>query len=191
MRQLTLAVLTMLVVGPAHADPIGNLLKRNAANINGTTVDGTAPATSPFSGGKTIFDDLADWIGGDLAAAEALAIQNPNVQDWTGYACWKSAENFSAVLKAHPVPLTLKAATDAEALRLAVSAAKTLCQTSACQTVSGDLLGGIAQMGLGLPPPITLQTLCAKIPSITLGTQPPNFTPTSITPPAPNPTVTP
>lgn len=204
MRRIALIALAVALVTPALADPIGNLLKQNAANINGTKVGGIAPATS-IGGTNNVFDDIANWIGGDLTAAETLAIQTPGVQDWTGYACWKAAENFSAVLKAHPVPLTLKAASDAEALRLAVSAAKTLCQTSACQTVSGDLLGGIAQMGLGIPPPVTLQTLCAKIPSITLGTQPANYTPTpvptivptpvsTITPvptPAPSPTAAP
>ena len=197
MRRIALIALAVALASPTIADPLGDLVKKNAANINGTKAPSTTTG-SLFGGGTgNVFDDIANWIGGDLTAAETLAIQTPGVQDWTGYACWKAAENFSAVLKAHPVPLTLKAASDAEALRLAVSAAKTLCQTSACQTVSGDLLGGIAQMGLGIPPPVTLQTLCAKIPSITLGTQPANYTPTpapTVVPtpvPAPTPAPTP
>ena len=174
MRTLNSVAIGLAIMTSAAADPLGNLLKQNAANANGVTVDGVKPGGS-LIGGSNVFTDIANWVGGDLTAAETLAIQNPALQDWTGYACWKAAETFVGVLKAHPIPLTLKAASDAEALRLATSAAKALCQTSACQTVSGDLLGGIAQMGLGVPPPITLQTLCAKIPSVTLGTQPAGY----------------
>jgi hypothetical protein len=186
MRTLISVAIGLAIMTSAAADPLGNLLKQNAANANGATVDGVKPGGG-LLGGSNVFTDIANWVGGDLTAAETLAVQNPALQDWTGYACWKAAETFVGVLKAHPLPLTLKAASDAEALRLATSAAKTLCQTSACQTVSGDLLGGIAQMGLGIPPPVTLQTLCAKIPSVTLGTQPAGYVATT---PAPAPTPT-
>ena len=169
--------------GDARADVFTNALRQNAANHNGTAVGDMQPVATTPLGGSNVFDDIANWIGGDLTAAETLATQNPELQDWTGQACWKAAETFSNVLKAHPIPVSLHAATDAEALRLAMASAKQLCQNSACQTLSGDLLGGIAQMGIGIPAPVTLQTLCAKIPSITLGVAPsplPSVTPAPV-----------
>lgn len=180
MKRFVFAALLAALATPVLADPVGNLLQQNAANINGTPVGGAKPSAS-VGGGTNVFTDIANWVGGDLAAAQALATAT-KVKDWNGLACWNAAQNFSDVMKAHPVPVTLKAASDVEALRLAVSSAKSLCMEPSCIQLSADVLQGIAQMGIGIPPPVTLETLCAKIPSITLGTQPT---------PAPTPTPTP
>lgn len=159
----------------------GNLF-RDIANGAKASVNGQV---------TTIFDQLAAWVGGDLTAARALAIQNPGLQDWNSYTCLGVAQNFTNLLKQHPVPLTLKIASDVVALRLAIASAKQVCMEPTCQAISADVSQGIAQIGMGIPPPATLETICAKIPSINLGSQPANYVAPTATPtPVPTPTPT-
>jgi hypothetical protein len=67
---------------------------------------------------SSIITSLSQWGEQDLAAAVALSTSIPELQDPVGSACWKSWSAAGAVVKAHPLPLSLKLATDVEAARL-------------------------------------------------------------------------
>ena len=72
-----------------------------------------AALAKPFQG---------SWLfhfGEDVDGAIALSTAIPALQDGHGQQCWiRPTKQFADVIKAHPVPLTLKISTDLEALRL-------------------------------------------------------------------------
>ena len=79
-------------------------------------------------------------------------------------------QQFSAVVKAHPVPITLKIATDLEALRLSMMAANNLCANPHCTQVFADLSNGVQQLAptnvsIAIP---SLNSICSKVPQIAL-----------------------
>ena len=114
------------------------------------------------------FQDLATFIGEDADGAIALSTAIPALQDGHGQQCWMATKQFADVIKAHPVPLTLKVSTDLEALRLIMMASNNLCANVHCTQVFGDLATGIAQLApLNASVPIpSLHDLCAKIPQV-------------------------
>jgi hypothetical protein len=131
---------------------------------------GSVPATA--GGGAATnalagpFQAIADLIASDSDEAIALATSIPDLQDGNGQQCWLAMRSFGAVLKAHPVPLTLKAQTDMEALRLLTMAANKLCSNTACTQVFADLTNGaqtVTGSPLGIP---SLNGLCSKVPQI-------------------------
>lgn len=134
---------------------------------------------------SSIFGQFSSLINSDFAAALALSTAVPGLQDYNGAECWQQLQTVGAVLKAHPVPATLQVATDFEALRLAQGAVNKLCQSSACGMVFSDAAAiGTAASGLPIP---SLTALCAKIPTVSLGTAPPVITAPAIpASPAPN-----
>jgi hypothetical protein len=114
------------------------------------------------------FQDIADLISSDSDEAIALSTSIPELQDGNGQQCWVAMKSFGAVLKAHPVPLTLKAQSDLEALRLLTMAANNLCRNTACTQVFADLTNGIntaAPVGVPVSLP-SLNSLCSKVPQI-------------------------
>src|SRR5215475_2758569 len=60
------------------------------------------------------FQDIAKFADTDAASAATLATQIPALQDGHGQRCWKAMGTFTAVVKAHPIPVTLNAMTDLE-----------------------------------------------------------------------------
>ena len=92
------------------------------------------------------FQDIANFIGEDADGAIALSTAIPALQDGHGQQCWMATKQFAEVVKAHPVPLTLKISTDLEALRLLMMASNNLCSNVHCTQVFGDLATGIAQL---------------------------------------------
>ncbi len=116
------------------------------------------------------FTDLANFINSDAASAATLATAIPGLQDGHGQQCWIAMGQFTAVLKAHPIPATLHAATDLEALRLAAMAANNLCQNAHCTQVFTDLSNSIQKaspVGVSIPVP-SLSSLCAYVPQVTV-----------------------
>ena len=77
---------------------------------------------------------LANLFASDFDAAEKLATST-TIQDPNGAACWAAFKPMGEVLKAHPTILTGKLAKDIEAKRLAVIAARALCNNVACNTL--------------------------------------------------------
>lgn len=110
------------------------------------------------------FQELATFIASDSDSAIALSTQLPALQDGNGQQCWMAMKSFGDVLKAHPVPLTLKLQTDLEAYRLLTMAANNLCANAHCTVVFSDLNNAVQAAGLGVTPIPSLTSLCAKIP---------------------------
>jgi hypothetical protein len=137
------------------------------------------------------FNDLATFINSDAFAAAKLAIAIPDLQDGHGQQCWLAMSQFTAVLKAHPIPLTLNAMTDLEALRLAAMAANNVCRNASCTQVFADIANGIQQVApvnLGIPIP-SLNALCSKVPIVTVA--PPVPMPPDPASPSPGPATAP
>jgi hypothetical protein len=136
------------------------------------------------------FQDIADLIGDDVSEAIALSTAIPDLQDGHGQQCWIALRNFSAVAKAHPLPLTGKIATDLEALRLYAISANRLCGdvhctqmfsdfTAMAQSVATAVAGPLGSLGAKAVTP-SLQDACTKIPQIPL------VDPVNPVPPAPD-----
>lgn len=105
----------------------------------------------------------------DTPEAEALATSIPGVSDGIGAACWKSFGNLTAVLKAHPLPATLRVATDIEAARLAGIALAQICANPNCGQMWTDALNVASAISV-VPPAFSFPSLCARVP--TIGTVP-------------------
>jgi hypothetical protein len=117
--------------------------------------------------------DLANFLQSDFAGAEELSTAIPALQDGNGQACWAQMKSAGAVFKQHPLPLTLKAATDLEALRLLIITANNTCNNTACTQVfteAGNLVQSIVSTAAGaLSTPLpNLTVLCSKLPPISV-----------------------
>jgi len=188
MRRITLVILCLALASglaswPAHAQttkPAKPLIELNGpCNPLGDTrpqcQQGGAGGGAAASAADNVlaalakpFQDLATFIGEDADGAIALSTAIPALQDGHGQQCWMATKQFADVIKAHPVPLTLKVSTDLEALRLLMMASNNLCSNVHCTQVFGDLATGIAQLApLNASMPIpSLHDLCAKIPQV-------------------------
>jgi hypothetical protein len=101
----------------------------------------------------------------DTADAIKLATAVPGLQDTVGAACWASFDNLSQLFKQHPLPLTLKVATDIEAARLAVMALNQVCTNPNCGQMWTDAENVAAALSI-TPMPMSMTSLCSKIPAI-------------------------
>lgn len=149
------------------------------------------------------FKDLADFVSSDAGGAATLATQVPNLQDVNGRACWIKMQDAGAIFQAHPVPVTLKAMTDFEALRLLQMTANNLCAYTPCTVVFSDGANLATAVASAVGGALTsnavpsLTQLCARIPQISpmlpaavtaiAAAPPPSPTPM----PTPSPTPTP
>lgn len=172
MRRLALAALACLIALPVAAQDrnVGPTIK-----IPKIPLPLSRPDDQPGTPGATLatalakpFQDLANFIGDDIDAAAKLAVAVPALQDGHGQQCWIAAQQFRDVVKAHPIPLTFRVATDLEALRLAQMAANNLCGNAHCTQVFADLnttVQAAAPANFSIPLP-TLHDLCSKVPQI-------------------------
>ncbi len=202
MKKLILALI--IFASPAFAQtstpnpkprPITGNVIQDFKNATGQNTNAAPPTDAAFGGDDKIvqllakpFNDLANFINSDSLAAAQLAIAIPELQDGNGQQCWLAMGQFTAVLKAHPIPITLHAMTDLEALRLAAMAANNVCKNSSCTQVFADLSNGIQQVapinaGIAIP---SLNSLCSKVPVVTVApTVPmPASVPAPVAPPA-------
>lgn len=198
MRKIALALLlTALAVFPALAqskkpvappplcDPL-NLLP-GCKQSDGTIFSGSAQSVANALAQP--FDDIANFIVNDNTQAVALATAIPALQDGNGQQCWIAMQSFADVVKAHPIPATLKIASDIEALRLAEIAANKVCGNSACTQVFADLTNTV-QAASPTPLPIpSLNSLCSKVPQIAV--VPPVANPVTAAPASNAPAVAP
>jgi hypothetical protein len=142
--------------------------------------------------------DLANFINSDQSGAAELATQIPDLQDTNGRACWLKMQSAAAVFKAHPVPLTLQAMTDFEALRLLQMTANNLCSYAPCSIVSTDAqnlatavaakAGGVLTGSISIP---SLTQICSQIPQISPMLPEAALGPLPLPSPSPSPTPTP
>ena len=145
MKKLLLALTLLTFVSPALAQP----------------------KSSPING-------LAQWSADDIAAAQALATSVPGLQDPVGAACWTSFGGLVNLLKAHPLPLTLKVATDFEALRLTAIALNQICANPNCGQMWTDLQNAQASLSI-VPLPFSMQSLCSRV--VVIGSSPASVQP--------------
>lgn len=169
-ERATLALAVGLILTAGWSVFIGDGSARAQAIRHHIIAKRPVPAPSPSNGGGAIsyggpLSALAAIIATDLASAEALSTAIPALQDGNGQICWRVMANFGAIVKAHPLPATLRAATDLEALRLQLMAAHQVCESAACTQVFAELSNSISAVALGLPIP-SLNSLCAKVPPI-------------------------
>ena len=195
----------------AQDDPIAKFNGKIARDIAAAAVKkqaatATAPAEDLMAAIAKPFQDLADFIASDESTAATLATQIPGLQDTNGRACWTKMQDAGAVFKAHPVPVTFKAMTDFEALRLLQMTANNLCAYTACTIVFSDAsnlatavaakVGGAMASSFSIP---SLTQLCSQIPQIApmlpaaaLGPANPIVNPSPVPSPIiPTPTATP
>ncbi len=114
-------------------------------------------ASSPF------LDTLGAWATDDLAAAIALAGSQPDMIDEVGKQCWGAMMTAAQVIKAHPLPLTLRLATDLEAGRLVAMSVKKVCTNPQCTQMWQDLKNQINAIA-PIPLPFSMADICAKVP---------------------------
>lgn len=112
---------------------------------------------------------LAQWTADDITAAQALSTSITGLQDPVGAACWASFSNLVGLLKQHPIPLTMKVATDLEALRLTHIALKQICENPNCGQMWTDLQNAQAALSI-VPLPFSMQSICARVPAIATST---------------------
>lgn len=111
-------------------------------------------------GNSPVVQFFANWGGDDIATAEKLAT---DFKDDIGAACWQTFSEMGDVIKAHPIPATFKLASDIQAARLFVKAIKKVCLKPECSQMWNDLQNQIGAF-TPLPLPISLASICAKIP---------------------------
>lgn len=175
MRKILLIMALALIPSLAFAQDKPRLTGDLVKDVKGALKPNIPDASAALGGDSNVarllakpFNDLADFINSDAAEAAALAIAIPDLQDGHGQQCWLAMGQFTAVLKAHPIPITFKAMSDLEALRLASIAANKVCSNPHCTQVFADLSNGIQQVapinaGIAIP---SLNSLCSKVPQV-------------------------
>jgi hypothetical protein len=111
----------------------------------------------------SIITIIQNWADQDVQAAIALATSVDGLPDPVGAACWKTWAGASGVLKAHPLPLTLKLASDVEAARLVAMAIKKVCMDPNCSQVWNDIQNQVTALAI-VPLPVQLASVCSRIP---------------------------
>lgn len=181
-RALALALAAALVAVPAMAQspkpkpfhPTGDLVNDVKTQLGGQPQGSNEGGgiSSNNSGAQALlakpFQDLANFIGDDAASAISLSTQIPTLQDGHGQQCWIALRDFTAVIKAHPIPISFHAMTDLEGLRLLQISANNLCSNVHCTQVFADLASSIqtaAPVNFSVPIP-SLHDICSKIPQI-------------------------
>jgi hypothetical protein len=111
----------------------------------------------------SIITIIQNWADQDVQAAIALATSVDGLPDPVGAACWRTWAGAGGVLKAHPLPLTLKLATDVEAARLVAMAIKKVCMDPNCSQVWNDIQNQVTALAI-VPLPVQLASVCSRIP---------------------------
>jgi len=161
----------LLHAGSAYAGEKVILAARGGQSAPSDIITPAADAAVVPQGGPLAA--LSDLFASDFAAAETLATST-SIKDGNGQACWTAFGPFGEVLKAHPNAFTGKLATDLEAQRLAVIAARRLCDNVACNTVFTELAAGVQSVVSSLPisvgvnaTPINLfAQACSHVPTV-------------------------
>lgn len=173
MRKIIIAALAAILL-PGLAFGQDNVKKKVDKVLGIGDGASTAAASASGSNDKLAqvlakpFQDLAAFISRDDEAAITLSTVIPTLQDGHGQQCWIAARQFTAVINAHPIPITLHAMTDLQGLRLLTMAANNLCADPHCTQVFADLATGVqvaAPINASIPIP-SLHDICAKIPQV-------------------------
>lgn len=147
-----------VVATPPATPPLGNVGCDPLKLLPGCSTTGTGALPSWLQ-------DALNFFNSDFQDAAELAVSVPGLQDGNGQQCWLKASSINDLLKKHPYPLTLKIATDFEAVRLFNMAINNLCIDPHCTQVFTDLGNQIQAVGVGIPVP-NLTGICTKIATI-------------------------
>lgn len=163
-----------ILAQPVWAEPAKAIVvakNQTPAEFNSGTTGLSLPSTTDnlFAGLADPFKDLANFLASDFVGAAALSTSIPGLIDGNGHDCWVVMQGAGAILKQHPIPLTLHAATDLEALRLFNAEALKVCQAPQCTQVFAELTHGIQTlMPINAPVPIQISDICSKIPAVAM-----------------------
>lgn len=124
------------------------------------------PATNPLSAIQSQIIDavnaIAQWTSDDIDGAISLSTAIPGIQDNVGAQCWGQFKTIGDLQKAHPLPLSAKAATDFESLRLLNAAIVQICRNSNCSQMWNDLQNQVGALSVA-PLPFSMSSICAKV----------------------------
>lgn len=170
MRGFLLGIIaaSLALLGHAQADPLKVARGQTPSEFNNGSDAGLSGAASGIAGaGNDVLNQIAAYVDNDLDAAITLSTSIPGMEDGNGHDCWVVSRGLGDVVRKHPLVLTAKAATDIQALRLAVVAARRICDASSCQKVSLDAATFVGTLGVGIAiNPLT--SICTKVPNIAL-----------------------
>ena len=121
---------------------------------------------------------LANWADADVKAAIAASTAYPGLQDQVGQACFTKISILAALIKAHPLPVSMHLATDVEYARLDQAALTELCREPACAQVWSDAANAVQALSV-MPLPFSFSSLCAKVPVVGLSVPAPLAAPAS------------
>ena len=121
----------------------------------------------------------ANWADADVKAAIAASTAFPGLQDQVGQACFTKISTLAALIKAHPLPISMHLATDVEYARLDQAALNELCREPACAQVWSDAANAVQSLSV-MPLPFSFSTLCAKVPVVGLSIPVPLAAPASV-----------
>jgi len=110
---------------------------------------------------------LANWADEDVKAAIAASTAFPVLQDQVGQACFTKISTLAALIKAHPLPVSMHLAADVEYARLDQAALNELCREPACAQVWSDAANAVQALSV-MPLPFSFSLLCAKVPVVGL-----------------------
>ncbi len=184
------ASLLLMTPDVARAGESTQLASRVEDKGGGCVSDGKFVACPPGVGDgalPTLVQNFITWLTTDFTNAMTIS-QSPPI-DVNNVACLTGLQPAATLLSQHPIPLTLKLASDFAAFRKLMIIAHSICENPACTQVFTETTNGIAALGLGIPLPFTPMQLCGKvtpISTVAAVTAPPLPMPSPTPSPTPN-----
>jgi hypothetical protein len=209
-----LITLALILAAPAFAEPrpvqearahLPIPLPVDPLGLNGTDTPATPGTPNPSPVFHGLFADIADLLAGDFSTALALASGDPTanpaaIPDPNGAACWTVLQPIAKTIKANPIPLTLKIASDIQKFRLVQIQLQTACETPACTTLFSEVAATGQRIVSSLPISVNPTNIsvnpwakvCAGLPKIStvLATTAPVVVPSPVPTPSPTPVPT-
>lgn len=111
--------------------------------------------------------EVSTFLTNLAAISDAITLSTaiPGISDPVGNACWTQFAPIQALIKAHPLPVNFKIASDIEAARLAAIALNQICANPNCGQMFVDATNAANALSSS-PIPISFQSICSKIPVI-------------------------
>ena len=124
--------------------------------------------------------DIATFLTNLAAIPDAITLSTSiaGLNDPVGNACWQQFGPLGELIKAHPLLVSGKAASDIEALRLAAIGLNQICANPNCGQMFVDATNAASAIG-GNQLNVSLQSLCAKVPVIGTSAVPTSVAPTA------------
>src|ERR1017187_8509531 len=162
MKKLIVLALATLLAGPTLAQ---TPRPRDALGVPGGIIRTPTQTVAAITG--TVSEDITKFLTdlADIPGAITLSTQIPGLQDPVGNACWQQFGPIGDLIKAHPLILNGTAAPDLEGLRLLAIGLNQICANPNCGQMFVDATNAVTALA-AVPLPVSLQSLCSKIPVI-------------------------